>query len=148
MQVTASVINNSRSAAVTADLTCPHSTSTTVGCAAPAHADMTGAPDLVGPSGPLNPLRHFSPLALQQSMAWVTAHQPITPRVGCPSTTHCQLTYHSSYAPSQPYTIDYKIAAEQVRGCWMALRETSYADLPPYVYPGVDELAGCARWPT
>jgi hypothetical protein len=148
VRVTASVINNIRSAAVTADLTCPYSTSTTVGCAAPAHADATGAPDLIPPSGPLNPLRLFAPLELQQSMASVTAHQPITPNVQCPSTTHCQLTYHSSDAPSQPYTIDYKIAAEQVRGCWMALRETSYTDPPPYVYSGVDELAGCARWPT
>jgi hypothetical protein len=171
VRVIASVINNISSAAVISELTCPHSTSTIVGCAAPAHADTAGAPDLISSSGPLRPLRHFSRLDLQQSVEWVTAHQPIKPSVTCPSTTRCRLTYldraaegitttkncqpsricqttyHDSHAPPQPYTIDYKIAAEQVRGCWMALRETAYADLPPDVYLGVDELAGCRPWP-
>ncbi len=171
VRVSASVINNISSAAVTSTLTCPHSTSTTVGCEPPAHAGTADAPDVIPPSGPLKPLRHFSRLDLQQSVAWVAAHQPIKPSVMCPSTTRCRLTYldraaggitttkkcqpsgicqatyHDSHAPPQPYTIDYKIAAEQVRGCWMAVRDTSYAGLPPYVYTGVDELAGCRRWP-
>jgi hypothetical protein len=172
VRVSASVINNNTSAAVISDLTCPYSPSTTVGCEPPARVGNADAPDPILPSGPLKPLRHFSRLDLQQSVAWVTAHQPIKPRVVCPSTTRCRLTYldratgrititkkcqtagicqatyHSSPAPPQPYTIDYKIAAEQVPGCWMAMRDTSDADLPPYVYSGADDLAGCRRWPT
>jgi hypothetical protein len=171
LQVTASLLNNSQSPEVRSVLTCPNSTSTTHGCAPPARSAGQTAADEIQPSGPFHALRDLTKLQLQQSLIAVSADQPIQPRVACMSTTRCQLTYldiaargvkstkqcsqsgicqisyQYSNAPAQPYTIEYKIAAEQDHSCWMAIRTTRSIDLPPFVYPGADDLAGCRHWP-
>jgi hypothetical protein len=98
---------------------------------------------------PVLPLRGVDRSTLEATFRYVVAGErwPTARRVRCPSLHSCELTYVDPAFATAPYRIRYRIAGEQVRGCWMGMRS---AVLDPLPYPdagrGRLELAGCGSW--
>jgi hypothetical protein len=65
----------------------------------------------------------------------------------CPSLGVCLVTYVDPAFPAAPYRVRYGIAGEQIRGCWMGLRQ-GVMDPRPFEDAAIGrlELAACASW--
>jgi hypothetical protein len=98
---------------------------------------------------PVLPLRGVDRTGLEATLRYVVADEraakPTSAR--CVTLSSCQLTYVDPDFRKSPYRVRYRIAGEQVRGCWMAWREAT-VDKPPYedAWKGRLQLAGCIAW--
>jgi hypothetical protein len=103
---------------------------------------------------PLLPLRGVDRGELEASFEYAVAGErqpPVVtaqPRsVSCTSVKLCTVTYVDPAFPDAPYKVRYRIAGQQVAGCWMAMRST-VVDPRPFndAYIGQLELAACVSW--
>jgi hypothetical protein len=98
---------------------------------------------------PVLPVRGLNRATLERSFRYVVAKErlPYPQRVRCASLGYCVITYVDPAYPKMPYRIRYRVAGQQVRGCWMAMRERGL-DPRPFEDAGTGrgELAGCASW--
>jgi hypothetical protein len=103
---------------------------------------------------PVLPIRGIDRATLEASLRYVLADErtpPIllaVPRASrCASLNRCEVTYADPAFPASPYRVRYRIAGQQVRGCWMGMREV-VIDPMPYEDAGRGrlELAACASW--
>lgn len=98
---------------------------------------------------PVLPLRGVDHSALEASLRSVIADErtakPTAAR--CLSLRSCEITYVDPDFPHSAYRVSYRIAGEQLRGCWMAWRQATI-DNPPYedAWQGRQQLAGCISW--
>jgi hypothetical protein len=98
---------------------------------------------------PVLPVIGLDRAMLERSLRYVVAQErvPYSQRVHCASLRYCVVTYVEPAYPKMAYRIRYRVAGQQVRGCWMAMGERTL-DPRPYegAGPGRNELAGCASW--
>jgi hypothetical protein len=98
---------------------------------------------------PILPVVGIDRATLERSLRYVIAQErvPHPQRARCASLRSCVITYVDPAFPKSPYRIRYVVAGEQVRGCWMAMRER-ILDPRPFEDAGTGrlELAGCASW--
>ena len=97
---------------------------------------------------PVLPIAGVDRRGLAASLRYVFA-VPRTPRVTrtrCSGLTRCVVSYVDPAFPNAPYDVRYRIAGEQVAGCWMGLREgisaRPYDDAPV----GPLQIAACVGW--
>ncbi len=98
---------------------------------------------------PMLPLKGVDRGSLQATLRYVIADErtakPTAAR--CASLRSCEITYADPDFPNSPYRVRYRIAGQQVRGCWMAWRQ-AILDKPPYedAWQGRQHIAGCISW--
>lgn|GEM_PF-4658546 len=103
---------------------------------------------------PVLPIRALDRAALEATLRYVLADERTPPVLfavprssRCPSLTTCVVTYIDPAFPASPYRVRYRIAGEQLPGCWMGLRQGVMDPLPfPDAGSGRLELAACASW--
>ena len=103
---------------------------------------------------PVLPLRGLDRPALEATLRYALAGERTPPLLfavprssRCPSLTTCVVTYVDPAFPASPYGVRYRIAGEQLPGCWMGLRQGVLDPLPfPDAATGRLELAACASW--
>jgi hypothetical protein len=98
---------------------------------------------------PVLPVRGLDRSKLERSLRYVLAGGPRVPvarAVRCPSLDRCEITYVDPAFPSSPYRVRYRIAGEQIPGCWMGM--IGSVEERPYEDAGVgsQEIASCASW--
>jgi hypothetical protein len=138
--------SNAQSLTVGGELRCPGTPSSTKGCLAGQRvtfADENALPN------PVLPTHGLTSAQLARSVVEVTANQDPAPRsVACASLHACTLTYVDSIFSSKPYTVRYRVAGQQLAGCWMAKKaDASDPGVPRWAYSGESDLAGCLHWP-
>ena len=75
------------------------------------------------------------------------AWAPIARGASCPTLRLCEATFVDPSFPGSPYRVRYRIAGEQVSGCWMGLKGATVGKLPyPDASTGRLQLAGCRSW--
>jgi hypothetical protein len=98
---------------------------------------------------PILPVIGVDHATLERSLRYVIAQErvPYPQRARCASLHVCEITYVDPAYPKTPYRIRYRVAGEQVRGCWMAMRDRILGQRP-FEGSGIGrlELAGCAGW--
>ena len=98
---------------------------------------------------PVLPVAGVDARGLAASFRYVFA-VPRTPHVAgtrCSGILRCEVTYVDPAFPDAPYRIRYRIAGEQVAGCWMGLREDVRASRPYDDAPlGPLQIAACVGW--
>jgi hypothetical protein len=149
--VQASTINGRRGRAVERLLRCPGTGSAVRGCLPgyrpSLHAYPMPKPELA--------TRGLDRSALEASLDYALAGErqspmvdatPLAPR--CPSLNACVVTYVDPAFPDSPYRVRYRIAGQQLPGCWMGMRSGRPLDPLPFsdAFTGRLELAGCASW--
>jgi hypothetical protein len=103
---------------------------------------------------PVLPIRGLDRPTLEATLRYVLADERTRPVLRavprssrCPSLTTCVVTYVDPAFPASPYRVRYRIAGEQLPGCWMGLRQGTLDPLPfPDAATGRLELAACASW--
>jgi len=77
----------------------------------------------------------------------VGEHWPSASGASCSSLRSCLVTLVTPGFPHQPYRVRYRIAGEQINGCWMGMYAGAVDPLP-YSDAGTGplELAGCRSW--
>lgn len=148
--VTAATILGRRGPAVEQRLRCPRTGHAVRGCLPgyrpSAHAYPMPAPVL--------PVRGVERSALEASLRYALAGEQRAPIVNavprssrCPTLTACIVTYVDPAFPDSAYRVRYRIAGQQIRGCWMAMRQGPL-DARPFsdAFTGRLELAACASW--
>jgi len=97
---------------------------------------------------PVLPVIGIDRATLERSLRYVIAEErvPHPHRARCASLHYCEITYVDPAYPKTPYRIRYQVAGEQVRSCWMAMRERILDPRPDGAGIGRLELAGCADW--
>jgi hypothetical protein len=103
---------------------------------------------------PVLPIRALDRATLEATLRYVLADERTPPVLfavprssRCPSLTTCVVTYVDPAFPASPYRVRYRIAGEQLPGCWMGLRQGVLDPLPfPDTAVGRLELAACASW--
>jgi hypothetical protein len=116
------------------------------GYSPPPHANLMPKPVL--------PLRGLDRPTLEATLRYVLADERTPPVLfavprssRCPSLTTCVVTYVDPAFPASPYRVRYRIAGEQLPGCWMGLRQGVLDPLPfQDAATGRLELAACASW--
>jgi hypothetical protein len=98
---------------------------------------------------PVLPVRGLDRSKLERSLRYVLDGGPRVPvvrAVDCPSLRLCEITYVDPIFPSSPYRVRYRIAGEQIPGCWMGM--IGSVEERPYEDAGVgsQEIASCASW--
>lgn len=67
--------------------------------------------------------------------------------VRCASRASCTVTYVDPDFGSSPYRVRYRVAGQQVPGCWMAMRGAVLDERPfEDAFTGQLELAACVTW--
>jgi len=98
---------------------------------------------------PVLPIRGVDRSALEASLRYVLAGErwPKPRAARCPSLRVCNVTYVEPDFPRSPYRVRYRVAGEQIAGCWMAMRQRVIGRLP-YEDAGQGrlELAACVSW--
>jgi hypothetical protein len=148
--VSAVTINGRRGRAVESLLRCPGTRSAVRGCLPGYQPSLHAYPM----PKPVLPKRGLDRSALEASLAYALAGErqpPIVhavPRASrCPSLNVCVLTYVDPAFPDSPYGVRYRIAGQQLPGCWMGMRSGPLDPLPfNDAYTGHLELAACASW--
>jgi hypothetical protein len=143
--VSAETILGLRGRAVEVPLLCPGTGSLVKGCL-PAY--RPGLHSYPMPT-PVLPLRGVRRATLEATLRYVVAREqwPSPRRSRCRSLRFCEITYVDPAFPHSPYRVRYRIAGEQIPGCWMGIREAIRDPLPYQdVGRGRLELAGCASW--
>ena len=103
---------------------------------------------------PVLPIRGLDRPTLEAALRYVLADERTPPVLEavprssrCPSLTRCVVTYVDPAFPASPYRVEYRIAGEQLSGCWMGMRQGALDPLPfPDANTGRLELAACASW--
>jgi hypothetical protein len=149
--VTASTINGRRGPAVERLLRCPGTRSAVRGCLRGYRPSLHAYPM----PKPVLPKRGLDRAALEASLAYALAGESRPPLVHavprtsrCPSLNTCVVTYVDPAFPDSPYRVRYRVAGQQLPGCWMAMRSGRALDPLPFsdAFTGRLELAGCASW--
>ena len=99
---------------------------------------------------PILPLRGVGRASLEASLRYVLAGErsaPLARGARCPTLRLCEATFVDPSFPRSPYRVQYRIAGEQISGCWMGLRGAILDELPyPDASTGRLQLAGCRSW--
>ena len=103
---------------------------------------------------PVLPIRALDRPRLEATLRYVLAGERTPPILSavprssrCPSLTTCVVTYVDPAFPDSPYRVKYRIAGEQLPGCWLGLRQGAMDPLPfSDAATGRLELAACASW--
>ena len=143
--VSAETILGLRSREVDLSLRCPRA-GCLPGYSPPLHTESMPKPVL--------PIRGLNHSMLEATLRYVLADERTPPVLfavprssRCPSLTTCVVTYVDPAFPAAPYRVRYRIAGEQLPGCWMGLRQGVMDPLPfPDAATGRFELAACASW--
>lgn len=98
---------------------------------------------------PVLPLTGLSRAQLEASLRYVVLRErwPGARTASCSSLRSCTVTQVTPGFPKRPYRVRYRIAGQQLPGCWMALNKGPIDPLP-YRDAGTGplELAGCRVW--
>ena len=99
---------------------------------------------------PVLPLRSVDRPSLEESFRYVLAGERWAPLVRssrCPTLRLCEATFFDPSFPRSPYRVRYRIAGEQVAGCWLGLKGAIVDELP-YADASTGRLllAGCRSW--
>jgi hypothetical protein len=140
LQVDSSTVLGIRSTYVKQRLDCPPA-----GCldgySPPLHSSLMPQPVL--------PLTGLTRAQLEASLRYVTSRErwPSARSVSCSSVRVCTVTQITPGFPNRPYRVRYRIAGQQLAGCWLGLNEGP-VDKLPYRNAGRGplELAGCRSW--
>jgi hypothetical protein len=143
--VIAETILGQRSRYIEVPLRCPGTRDLVKGClpgpAPSLHARFVPKPVL--------PLRGVDRASLEATLRYVIADErTATPtRVRCVSLRSCEITYVDPDFLNSPYRVAYRVAGQQLGGCWTAWRQATL-DEPPYegAWHGRLRLAGCVSW--
>ena len=127
-------------------LTCPVTGETIRGCL----AGYLPAPHEWTMPEPVLRIRGLNRSTLEASLRHVLEGEqwaPLTRAVRCSTLRQCEVTFVDASFSRSPYRVQYRIAGEQISGCWMALRGR-FIDERPYPDAGGGrlQLAGCAAW--
>jgi len=142
LQVDSSTLLGIRSTYVKQRLACPQA-----GCldgySPPLHSSPMPQPVL--------PLTGLNRAQLEASLRYVTSRErwPSARSVSCSSVRSCTVTQITPGFPNWPYRVRYRIAGQQLTGCWMGLNQGTVDKLPYRdAGRGPVELAGCRYWLT
>ena len=98
---------------------------------------------------PVLPIRGVNPATLEASLRYVIANErwPNATAARCRSLQVCDITYADPVYRRVPFRVRYRIAGQQVVGCWLAWYE-KLLDTRPYEDAGRGRqfLAGCVDW--
>lgn len=98
---------------------------------------------------PVLPLTGLTRAQLEASLRYVVSRErwPSARTAHCSSLHSCTVTQITPGFPSQPYRVRYRVAGQQLTGCWMGLNRGP-VDKLPYRDAGWGplELAGCRSW--
>ena len=148
--VSSATITGRRGPEVEQSLRCPGTRSVLRGCLAgyrpTAHTNPMPKPVL--------PVRGVDLSSLEATLRYAVAGQRMPPIVdsvpqasSCASLKVCTVTYVDPAFPDSPYRVRYRIAGQQVRGCWLGWREGAIDPLPfPDATTGQSNLAACSSW--
>jgi hypothetical protein len=150
VMVTSSTITGHRGRVVEQPLRCPGTRGMVRGCL-PGYRPSAHAYPL---PKPVLRKRGFDRSSLEASLdyALVGERQPpivnAAPRAArCSSLSVCTVTYVDSAFPDSAYRVRYRIAGQQLSGCWMGMRDSLLDPLPfSDAFTGRLELAACASW--
>jgi hypothetical protein len=98
---------------------------------------------------PVLPVIGLNRAQLEASVRYVVSRErwPSARGASCSSLRSCTVTEVTPGLPSRPYRVRYRIAGQQLPGCWMGLDEGPIDSLPyPDAGSGPFELAGCRSW--
>lgn len=98
---------------------------------------------------PVLPLTGLSREQLEASVRYVVSLErwPSARGASCRSLRSCTVTQVTPGFPNRPYRVRYRIAGQQLPGCWMAFDEGPIDPLPYRdAGRGPLELAGCRTW--
>jgi hypothetical protein len=98
---------------------------------------------------PVLPVSGLNPTQLEASLRYVVSRErwPNARGASCSSLRSCTVTEITPGFPSRPYRVRYRIAGQQLPGCWMGLNDGPIDALPyPDAGTGPFELAGCRAW--
>jgi hypothetical protein len=140
LQVNSATLPGYRSTYVKRQLVCPRQ-----GCldgySPPLHSSPLPKPVL--------PLTGLNRAQLEASLGYVVSRErwPSARGVSCSSLRSCTVTQITPGFPNRPYRVRYRIAGQQLPGCWMGFDEGPI-DTLPYRDAGRGplELAGCRTW--
>jgi hypothetical protein len=148
---TASTITGRRGSKAEQALRCPGSRSAVRGCLAGYRPSLHAFPMPT----PVLPLRGVDLPGLESSLDYALAgerEEPIVyalPRAPhCTSLKECIVTYVDPAFPDTAYRVRYRIAGQQVPGCWLGFRAGGPLDPLPFrdAFTGRLELAACVSW--
>jgi hypothetical protein len=150
LSISSETIGGRRGPTVDRSLTCPGTHKLVAGCLPgyrpPLHANPLPEPVL--------PIRGLSKSALEATLKYVLGDERTPPvieaipsAVECRALTSCEVTYEDPGFPASPYRVRYRIAGQQIRGCWMGLNQ-GLVGRPPFddARRGRAQLAGCSSW--
>jgi hypothetical protein len=98
---------------------------------------------------PVLPLIGLARAELEASLGYVVSRErwPSARSARCSSLRSCTVTQVTPGFPTQPYRVRYRIAGQQLPGCWMGLNQGPIDALPyPDAGRGPLELSGCRVW--
>lgn len=148
--VSAATITGRRGRQVEQALRCPGTGSVVRGCLLgyrpTAHTNPMPKPVL--------PVRGLDRSSLEATMRYAVAGERIPPilnsvpqAASCSSLKLCTVTYLDPAFPDLPYRVRYRIAGQQVRGCWLGWRQGAIDPLPfSDATIGQADLAACTSW--
>jgi hypothetical protein len=148
--VSTATVNGRRGPEVERPLRCPASRSVVHGCLPgyrpTAHTDPMPRPIL--------PLRGIDRPTLEATLRYAVAGDRTPPIINsipqaasCSSLKLCAVTYLDPAFPDSPYRVRYRIAGQQVAGCWLGWRAGAIDPLPfSDATIGQADLAACASW--
>jgi hypothetical protein len=103
---------------------------------------------------PILPLRGIDRPTLEATLRYAVAGERTPPIINsipqaasCSSLKLCTVTYLDPAFPDSPYRVRYRIAGQQLAGCWLGWREGVIDPLPfRDATIGKTDLAACASW--
>jgi hypothetical protein len=149
--VQAQTLGGRMSRRVEQPLRCPGTGHATRGCLDGYAPPLHGSPM----PKPVLPLRGLDRTTLQASLRQVLEDErtpPVTRAVPvasrCAALASCEVTYADPAFPQSRYRVRYRIAGQQVSGCWLGHRSGRPLGALPYedAWSGRFRLAGCASW--
>ena len=127
-------------------LRCPGTGDTAAGCVPGYRPALHSWPM----PAPVLPVRGLDRPTLEASFRYVLAGErwaPVARSSRCPTLRLCEATFIDPSFPRSPYRVRYRIAGEQIAGCWMGMKG-AILDERPYddASTGRLQLAGCSSW--
>jgi hypothetical protein len=103
---------------------------------------------------PVLPVRGLDLSSLEATLLYALAGERTPPIVDsvpqasrCASLKMCTVTYVDPAFPDLPYRVRYRIAGQQLQGCWLGWKEGAIDPLPfRDATTGQPDLAACASW--
>jgi hypothetical protein len=148
--VEAATLTGRRGPSVEQALRCPGTRSTVRGCLRGYQPSLHTNPLPT----PVLPVRGLDLAALEASLDYAVAGERAAPIVNavpraahCSSLKSCTVTYVDPAFPDSAYRVRYRIAGQQLPGCWMGWRNGPLDPLPfPDAFTGRLDLAACISW--